>query len=615
MATIGKCTQEKQAKCASSSKVCNIYSGLCIGKTASSLKGQQKKHGETYTFRNNLGGLDGDLLVPISSVPASVSLVVPPAGKTKKLTSRESIVRKNWENCEKNCDFATKVCNLENGNCIKLTKAGIPWGAAGYKKKWGGDYIFNDKLHVFGKKDAIAIIVKKKVSTSTSTASCYEPNGPICSDDEVCDMKSKACIKSVNSKATYSLKIGNRIIHGNKTTLEKLKKLYPTAKFKIQKITKAKAKPVAKAKAKAKPVAKATGSCYEPNGPICFDDEVCDMKSKACIKSVNSKATYSLKIGNRIIHGNKTTLEKLKKLYPTAKFNIKKIAKVKPVVKAKTKPVAKAKAKPVAKAKVVARVASKASTMKAIKLLCKAGELPFLTFQEAEEEISQTVGNMGISRDELREEMEDCVNNWAATASKADFLRYMKHIMGKEPTMEEVRDEAIHFKNRNVLDLPCYDPYGATCSDDEVCDMKKKACIKTVDSKLSHSLKIGDRIIHGNKKTLNKLKKLYPTAKFKVKKIQRIIEDDDEDEDDDLQLNLNTLMGDDDDDDDIDFDALINSAINRHSFIPPPPSIVVPSPPPSSIVVPSVPKPVSNTVLMQQQSAEKVFEECLAALP
>ena len=131
-----------------------------------------------------------------------------------------------------------QVCVLETGKCIKKTKAGLPYGFATLKKRYGNDYEFNEEHGIVGTPASIRKYIEEygtpeppKESPKRATKKrkpkrqprCDDENDYLeCEDGSVCDASSGRCESDSSSfrKGKRELVTGDgRIIIGNEETL------------------------------------------------------------------------------------------------------------------------------------------------------------------------------------------------------------------------------------------------------------------------------------------------------------------------------------------------------------------------------------------------------------
>jgi hypothetical protein len=142
----------------------------------------------------------------------------------------------------------TDICDVETGKCVKITKKKRPYGEKKFQDAYGGEYYYDDKNAVIGKREHVLDFIgkmagKKPVSPRKSSpkaspkkptggkkkkATCYDKTGyNNCDPGTICSTASGKCVadKPLNRKGKWELRVDDRVIVGTEDVIKDLNKI------------------------------------------------------------------------------------------------------------------------------------------------------------------------------------------------------------------------------------------------------------------------------------------------------------------------------------------------------------------------------------------------------
>jgi len=264
-------------------KVRNIYTGRLVNDAETSRKRMQSTYGsdkDEIVFHRGLAGIRRhiDKCLEIPSKPKEIKV-------SDKILE---IYNKCKERCKKD-----QACNLETGRCLALDKSGKPKSESTLKKKWGSQYAYDGVLKIVGKRSNVKKIQELSIPSKKpeiSVKGCY--TGDLrCGDGKVCDVDSDRCIS--DNKDLMMIEVDGRKMVGRMGVMMKVMEKYPSAKI----------------------IRKGKEVLME-----CSKGKILNMDEYKCVDKKFASDKAQMMINGRLVIGRKSTLEKLRKIYPESKI-------------------------------------------------------------------------------------------------------------------------------------------------------------------------------------------------------------------------------------------------------------------------------------------------------
>ncbi len=312
-----------------SGKVRNIYTGRLVNENETARQRIQKQYGteeNPIVFHHGLAGkrrhIDRCLEIPSKATTISV---------TEK-------VLEIYNKCKDKCS-PDQACNLDSGRCLALDQSGKPKSEKSLKNKWGNQYRYDGELRVVGKRSQVDKLHQLLIPSKPKELKIKS-----CPVGKVDDIEKDRCID--DNMELGMIEVGGKKIVGKKGVIDSLLRLHPDAKVlrcpsghyfqgdsrdcipdkkELAMVEYNGRKMIGNMRVMVKILEKYPNAKLIRRGESCLETGcggglVCDADEERCVTEESARQKAQMMIGNRRIVGKRSTLEKLKLIYPEGKI-------------------------------------------------------------------------------------------------------------------------------------------------------------------------------------------------------------------------------------------------------------------------------------------------------